>query len=223
MLCLICLQIMIGEGILYCCLTRRRIGGGGGAEANINAAGCNFNSYIRRAVRFVGRLIFLLQIWNIDGDMLHQNNTEQFTYMVTMQEKCICLAFFLCSLWFIKPKGITEMTFTLQDEKFKYWKKTGSILCYKKECDYSQHSQIELTYGAQSGQLVGVLLIQSCMGFRAVWISVRGSLEAGGLRLDWKLPVGFSVSRGCDGSGRKQLPGTWFLGKITCLRMLNLS
>lgn len=23
-------------------------------EANINAAGCNFNSYIRRAVRFIG-------------------------------------------------------------------------------------------------------------------------------------------------------------------------
>ncbi|TNN36291.1 Phospholipid phosphatase-related protein type 4 [Liparis tanakae] len=46
--------IMIGEAILFCCVSRRRSGGGGGAEANINAAGCNFNSFIRRAVRFVG-------------------------------------------------------------------------------------------------------------------------------------------------------------------------
>lgn len=53
---LLCWQIMIGEAILFCCLSRRKLGGG--AEANINAAGCNFNSFIRRAVRFVGRLIF---------------------------------------------------------------------------------------------------------------------------------------------------------------------
>lgn len=46
------LQIMIGEGILYCCLSKRR--NGIGTEANINAGGCNFNSFLRRAVRFVG-------------------------------------------------------------------------------------------------------------------------------------------------------------------------
>ncbi|KAG7219556.1 hypothetical protein INR49_006987 [Caranx melampygus] len=45
------ITIMIGEAILFCCMSRRR---SGGAEANINAAGCNFNSFIRRAVRFVG-------------------------------------------------------------------------------------------------------------------------------------------------------------------------
>ena len=52
----LCPQIMIGEGILFCCLSRRH--NGAGAEADINAAGCNFNSYIRRAVRFVGRSAF---------------------------------------------------------------------------------------------------------------------------------------------------------------------
>ncbi|XP_056155882.1 phospholipid phosphatase-related protein type 4 [Lampris incognitus] len=46
------ITIMIGEGILFCCVSRRR--GGTRSEANINAAGCNFNSFIRRAVRFVG-------------------------------------------------------------------------------------------------------------------------------------------------------------------------
>ncbi|XP_051867700.1 phospholipid phosphatase-related protein type 4-like isoform X3 [Pristis pectinata] len=44
-------MIMIGEGILYCCLTKRR--NGIAPEANINAGGCNFNSFLRRAVRFV--------------------------------------------------------------------------------------------------------------------------------------------------------------------------
>uniref|UniRef100_A0A8C6UCC6 Phospholipid phosphatase-related protein type 3 n=1 Tax=Neogobius melanostomus TaxID=47308 RepID=A0A8C6UCC6_9GOBI len=47
--------IMIGEAILFCCVSRRR--GGAAAEANINAAGCNFNSFIRRAVRFVGNKV----------------------------------------------------------------------------------------------------------------------------------------------------------------------
>jgi lipid phosphate phosphatase-related protein type 3/4 len=43
---------MVGEGILYCCLSKRR--NGAGLEPNINAGGCNFNSFLRRAVRFVG-------------------------------------------------------------------------------------------------------------------------------------------------------------------------
>ncbi|XP_072535739.1 phospholipid phosphatase-related protein type 4 isoform X1 [Salminus brasiliensis] len=50
------ITIMIGEGILFCCLSRTR--SGPGAEADINAAGCNFNSYVRRAVRFVGVHVF---------------------------------------------------------------------------------------------------------------------------------------------------------------------
>lgn len=49
---------MVGEGILYCCLSKRR--NGIGTEANINAGGCNFNSFLRRAVRFVGGFQMLL-------------------------------------------------------------------------------------------------------------------------------------------------------------------
>lgn len=48
----LCAQILIGEAILYCYLSRRS--STTQTEANINAAGCNFNSYIRRAVRFIG-------------------------------------------------------------------------------------------------------------------------------------------------------------------------
>ncbi|CAF93687.1 unnamed protein product, partial [Tetraodon nigroviridis] len=47
-----CGQIMVGEAVLFCCQSRRSRGAA--AEANINAAGCNFNSFIRRAVRFIG-------------------------------------------------------------------------------------------------------------------------------------------------------------------------
>lgn len=43
---------MVGEAVVFCCQSRR--GRGAAAEANINAAGCNFNSFIRRAVRFIG-------------------------------------------------------------------------------------------------------------------------------------------------------------------------
>lgn len=46
-------QIMVGEAVVFCCQSRRNCGAA--AEANINAAGCNFNSFIRRAVRFIGR------------------------------------------------------------------------------------------------------------------------------------------------------------------------
>lgn len=49
-------QIMVGEGLLYCLQSRLwgRGGGQGGAEGSINAGGCNFNSFLRRTVRFVG-------------------------------------------------------------------------------------------------------------------------------------------------------------------------
>lgn len=47
---------MVGEGVLYCLQSRLwgRAGGAGGDEGSINAGGCNFNSFLRRTVRFVG-------------------------------------------------------------------------------------------------------------------------------------------------------------------------
>ncbi|XP_056277165.1 phospholipid phosphatase-related protein type 4-like [Pseudoliparis swirei] len=68
--------ILIGEAILYCYLSRRS--SASQTEANINAAGCNFNSYIRRAVRFIGVHIFGLCVTALITDIL-QLSTGQHT------------------------------------------------------------------------------------------------------------------------------------------------
>lgn len=47
-------QIMVGEGMVYCLQSRLWGRGPGGTEGSINAGGCNFNSFLRRTVRFVG-------------------------------------------------------------------------------------------------------------------------------------------------------------------------
>ncbi|XP_068605022.1 phospholipid phosphatase-related protein type 4 [Brachionichthys hirsutus] len=60
--------ILIGEAILYCYLSRRS--SATQTEANINAAGCNFNSYIRRAVRFIGVHVFGLCVTALITDIL---------------------------------------------------------------------------------------------------------------------------------------------------------
>lgn len=42
---------MVVEGLIYCLQTRQKLRR---AEGSINAGGCNFNSFLRRTVRFVG-------------------------------------------------------------------------------------------------------------------------------------------------------------------------
>ncbi|KAG9264793.1 phospholipid phosphatase-related protein type 4-like [Astyanax mexicanus] len=74
--------IMIGEGILYCCLARRNLAIK--TEANINAAGCNFNSYIRRAVRFVGVHIFGLCITALITDIIQLSTGYHAPYFLTV-------------------------------------------------------------------------------------------------------------------------------------------
>lgn len=49
---------MVGEGMVYC--LQSRLKGRAGAEGSINAGGCNFNSFLRRTVRFVGTLCHIL-------------------------------------------------------------------------------------------------------------------------------------------------------------------
>ncbi|KAM9460156.1 phospholipid phosphatase-related protein type 4-like isoform 1-T1 [Salvelinus alpinus] len=74
--------IMIGEGILYCCLSRRKTGVK--TEANINAAGCNFNSYIRRAVRFVGVHVFGLCLTALITDIIQLSTGYHAPYFLTV-------------------------------------------------------------------------------------------------------------------------------------------
>ncbi|XP_029469765.1 phospholipid phosphatase-related protein type 3 [Rhinatrema bivittatum] len=49
-------SIMVGEGIVYC--LQSKLKGRRGSEGSINAGGCNFNSFLRRTVRFVGVHVF---------------------------------------------------------------------------------------------------------------------------------------------------------------------
>ncbi|XP_034718285.1 phospholipid phosphatase-related protein type 4 [Etheostoma cragini] len=76
------ITIMIGEAIVFCCLSRKRRGGG--VEANINAAGCNFNSFIRRAVRFVGVHAFGLCATALITDILQLMTGYPTPYFLTV-------------------------------------------------------------------------------------------------------------------------------------------
>ncbi|XP_048352359.1 phospholipid phosphatase-related protein type 3 [Sphaerodactylus townsendi] len=49
-------SIMVGEGLVYC--LQSQLKGRAGSEGSINAGGCNFNSFLRRTVRFVGVHVF---------------------------------------------------------------------------------------------------------------------------------------------------------------------
>ncbi|XP_042300077.1 phospholipid phosphatase-related protein type 3-like, partial [Sceloporus undulatus] len=49
-------SIMVGEGIVYCLQSKTK--GRSSSEGSINAGGCNFNSFLRRTVRFVGVHVF---------------------------------------------------------------------------------------------------------------------------------------------------------------------
>ncbi|KAF7237143.1 Phospholipid phosphatase-related protein type 3 [Varanus komodoensis] len=49
-------SIMVGEGIVYCLQPKTK--GRETSEGSINAGGCNFNSFLRRTVRFVGVHVF---------------------------------------------------------------------------------------------------------------------------------------------------------------------
>ncbi|XP_072500192.1 phospholipid phosphatase-related protein type 4 isoform X2 [Notamacropus eugenii] len=74
--------IMVGEGILYCCLSKRR--NGIGMEPNINAGGCNFNSFLRRAVRFVGVHVFGLCSTALITDIIQLSTGYQAPYFLTV-------------------------------------------------------------------------------------------------------------------------------------------
>ncbi|XP_053268613.1 phospholipid phosphatase-related protein type 4 [Pleuronectes platessa] len=76
------ITIMIGEAILFCCLSRRK--SGAATEANINAAGCNFNSFIRRAVRFVGVHAFGLCATALITDILQLMTGYPTPYFLTV-------------------------------------------------------------------------------------------------------------------------------------------
>ncbi|XP_061654070.1 phospholipid phosphatase-related protein type 4-like isoform X1 [Phyllopteryx taeniolatus] len=70
--------ILVGEAILFCYLSRRS--SSMQTEANINAAGCNFNSYIRRVVRFIGVHIFGLCVTALITDIFQLSTGQHAPY-----------------------------------------------------------------------------------------------------------------------------------------------
>ncbi|KAG8555609.1 hypothetical protein GDO81_017760 [Engystomops pustulosus] len=80
--CFYFVEIMVGEGVLYCCLSKRK--NGIGAEANINAGGCNFNSFLRRAVRFIGVHVFGLCSTALITDIIQLSTGYQTPYFLTV-------------------------------------------------------------------------------------------------------------------------------------------
>ncbi|XP_016060037.1 PREDICTED: phospholipid phosphatase-related protein type 4 [Miniopterus natalensis] len=76
------ITIMVGEGILYCCVSKGRPGAG--LEPNINAGGCNFNSFLRRAVRFVGVHVFGLCSTALITDIIQLSTGYQAPYFLTV-------------------------------------------------------------------------------------------------------------------------------------------
>ncbi|XP_043081543.1 2-lysophosphatidate phosphatase PLPPR4 isoform X2 [Puntigrus tetrazona] len=80
--CFYFVEIMIGEGILFCCLSRAQ--SRGGAEADINAAGCNFNSFVRRGVRFVGVHVFGLCATALITDIIQLSTGYPAPYFLTV-------------------------------------------------------------------------------------------------------------------------------------------
>ncbi|XP_032821766.2 phospholipid phosphatase-related protein type 4 [Petromyzon marinus] len=73
--------IMIGEGIVFCCLCRRQ---GSSADASGAVIGCNFSSYLRRAVRFVGVHVFGLCAALLVADILQLSTGFHAPYFLTV-------------------------------------------------------------------------------------------------------------------------------------------
>ncbi|CAL8347030.1 unnamed protein product [Merluccius merluccius] len=72
--------ILVGEAVLFCYLSRRS----GHTEAHINAAGCNFNPYIRRAVRFIGVHVFGLCVTALITDVLQLSTGQHAPYWLAV-------------------------------------------------------------------------------------------------------------------------------------------
>nr|XP_032826573.1 phospholipid phosphatase-related protein type 4-like [Petromyzon marinus] len=76
------LSILLMEGLLYCVLIKR--GSEHLLEPNINAGGCNFNSFLRRSVRFIGMHAFGLCVTALMTDVVQLATGYQAPYFLTV-------------------------------------------------------------------------------------------------------------------------------------------
>ncbi|XP_068160440.1 phospholipid phosphatase-related protein type 4 [Antennarius striatus] len=76
------IAIMFGEAILFCCRPRGK--SGAATEASISTAGCNFNSFLRRAFRFIGVHAFGLCATALITDILQLMTGYPTPYFLTV-------------------------------------------------------------------------------------------------------------------------------------------
>ncbi|KAF3690557.1 Phospholipid phosphatase-related protein type 3 [Channa argus] len=74
-------SIMVVEGLIYCLQSRLKLRR---AEGSINAGGCNFNSFLRRTVRFVGVHVFGLCATALVTDIIQLSTGYHAPFFLTV-------------------------------------------------------------------------------------------------------------------------------------------
>ncbi|GLD68660.1 phospholipid phosphatase-related protein type 3 [Lates japonicus] len=74
-------SIMLVEGLIYCLQSRLKLRR---AEGSINAGGCNFNSFLRRTVRFVGVHVFGLCATALVTDIIQLSTGYHAPFFLTV-------------------------------------------------------------------------------------------------------------------------------------------
>ncbi|XP_062252406.1 phospholipid phosphatase-related protein type 3 [Platichthys flesus] len=74
-------SIMVVEGVIYCLQSRLKLRR---AEESINAGGCNFNSFLRRTVRFVGVHVFGLCATALVTDVIQLSTGYHAPFFLTV-------------------------------------------------------------------------------------------------------------------------------------------
>ncbi|XP_074523792.1 phospholipid phosphatase-related protein type 3 [Halichoeres trimaculatus] len=86
-------SIMLVEGLVYCLQSRLKLRR---AEGSINAGGCNFNSFLRRTVRFVGVHVFGLCATALVTDIIQLSTGYHAPFFLTVCKPNYTLAGVSC-------------------------------------------------------------------------------------------------------------------------------
>ncbi|XP_078100635.1 phospholipid phosphatase-related protein type 3 [Sander vitreus] len=87
-------SIMLVEGVIYCLQSRLKLRR---AEGSINAGGCNFNSFLRRTVRFVGVHVFGLCATALLTDIIQLSTGYHAPFFLTVCKPNYTLAAASCA------------------------------------------------------------------------------------------------------------------------------
>ncbi|TKS75252.1 Phospholipid phosphatase-related protein type 3 [Collichthys lucidus] len=91
--CFYFVEIMLVEGLIYCLQSRLKLRR---PEGSINAGGCNFNSFLRRTVRFVGVHVFGLCATALVTDIIQLSTGYHTPFFLTVCKPNYTLAGVSC-------------------------------------------------------------------------------------------------------------------------------